>query len=398
MGSVFNQILAASWAAILSLPARLGASAVAVFGTACVVGVFISVLSMAAGFEKTLVGAGSDSTMIVMRNGATSELNSGISNEQAQLIADAPGVRHDEAGRPVAAAELYVIVDIPTREGGNSSANVPLRGVQAHSYTVRDNLRIVEGRAFHEGQDELIVGRAAQSKFAGLNVGDAIKIGQNEWRIVGAFEAGGSVSESELWCDAPILQQAYRRGSSFQSVRVKVDGTAALDSFKKALASDPRLNVDLQSEKDYYATQSEGMTAFIKWVGYPLAILMAFGAVFGALNTMYASVSARTREIATLRALGFGSSSVICSTLVESLLLAFVGGLIGSVVVYFVFNGYTVSTMNGASFSQVVFAFAVTPELLVLGIYAVVLIGVLGGLFPAIRAVRVPIVVALRES
>jgi putative ABC transport system permease protein len=397
MGSVLNQILAASWAAILSLPARLGASAVAVFGTACVVGVFISVLSMAAGFEKTLVAAGSDSTIIVMRNGATSELNSGISNEQAQLIADAPGVRHDGAGDPVAAAELYVIVDIPMRDGG-TSANMPLRGVQAHSYAVRDNLRIVEGRAFQEGQNELIVGRAAQGKFAGLNVGDAIKLGQNEWRIVGAFEANGSVSESELWCDARILQQAYRRGGSFQSVRVKVEGAAALDSFKKALASDPRLNVDLQSEKEYYATQSEGMTAFIKWVGYPLAILMAFGAVFGALNTMYASVSARTREIATLRALGFGNLSVICSTLVESLLLAFVGGLIGAVVVYFVFNGYTVSTMNGASFSQVVFAFAVTPELLVLGIYAVVVIGLLGGFFPALRAVSVPIVVALRES
>jgi putative ABC transport system permease protein len=398
MGSLFNQIIAASWAAILSLPARLGASMVAIFGTACVVGVFISVLSMAAGFEKTLVAAGSDNTMILMREGATSEMNSGLSYEQTQLIADAPGVQRDDSGRAIAAAELYVIVDIPM-QGTGTSANVPLRGVQAHSLAVRDNIRIVEGRNFQEGQNELIVGRAAQGKFRGLNVGDSIKFGQSEWRIVGIFEDNGSVSESEVWCDVRILQQAYRRGNSFQSVRVKLNTPAALDEFKKTLASDPRLSmVGVQSERDYYATQSEGMTKFIKAIGYPLAILMAIGAIFGAVNTMYASVSARTREIATLRALGFGSLSVICSTLVESLLLAFAGGLIGAVIVFFVFNGYTVSTMNGASFSQVVFAFAVTPQLLLLGIYAVVVIGLLGGLFPAIRAVRVPVVVALRES
>lgn len=397
MGSLFNQILAATWSAILSLPARLGASAVAVFGTACVVGVFISVLSMAAGFEKTLLAAGSENTLIVMREAATSEMNSGLGNDQVQLIMDAPGVQRDANGRPVAAAELYVIVDIPKRDT-DSPANVPLRGVQAHSFTVRDNIRIVEGRNFQEGQNELIVGRSAQAKFAGLSVGDSIKFGQSEWRIVGAFEADGSVSESELWCDVRILQQAYRRGNSFQSVRVKLTEPAALDGFKKALASDPRLNVAVQTEKDYYAGQSEALTKFIKWIGYPLAILMAIGAVFGAINTMYASVSARTREIATLRALGFGNLSVVCSTLVESILLAFAGGLIGAVIVYFVFNGYTVSTMNFASFSQVVFAFAVTPELLWQGINAAVWIGLVGGLFPALRAVRVPVVVALRES
>jgi putative ABC transport system permease protein len=284
------------------------------------------------------------------------------------------------------------------RDGGNP-ANVPLRGVQQHSFTVRDNVRIVEGRNFQEGQNELIVGRAAQGKFAGLNVGDSIKFGQSEWRIVGAFEDNGSVSESELWCDVRILQQAYRRGNSFQSVRVKLNTPQALDEFKKALASDPRLAiVGVQSEKDYYSVQSEGMTKFIKAVGYPLAILMAIGAVFGALNTMYASVSARTREIATLRALGFGNLSVICATVVESMLLAFAGSLLGAVIVYLVFNGYTVSTMNGASFSQVVFAFAVTPQLLWQGINAAVWIGLIGGFFPALRAVRVPVVVALRES
>jgi putative ABC transport system permease protein len=396
MGTL-NQILAASWAAILSLPARLGASAVAVFGTACVVGVFISVLSMAEGFEKTLLAAGSDNTIIVMREAATSEMNSGLSNEQVQLIMDAPGVQRGADGRALAAAELYVIADIPKRDN-DGSANVPLRGVQPHSLTVRDNIRIVEGRSFEEGQNELIVGRAAQREFAGLNVGDTVKLGQNEWRVVGAFEDAGSVSESEMWCDVRILQQAYRRGNSFQSVRVKLENPAAIDDFKKVLASDPRLVVGVQTERDYYATQSEAMTKFIKWIGYPLAILMAIGAMFGALNTMYASVSARTREIATLRALGFGSLSVICSTLIESILLAFVGGLVGAVIVYLVFNGYTVSTMNGASFSQVVFAFAVTPQLLWQGINAAVWIGLLGGFFPALRAVSVPVVVALRES
>ncbi|MBN1378181.1 MAG: ABC transporter permease [Gammaproteobacteria bacterium] len=392
-----NQAVAVSLNNIRGLPSRLGASSVAVFGTACVVGVFISVLSMAAGFQKTMTAAGSANTYIVTREGAISEMNSGLSFEQTQLIANAEGVAKDADNNPIASAELYVIVDIP-KKTTNTDANIPLRGVQGPAFKVRDNIKIVEGRNFTPGQNELIVGRAAQSQFAGLNIGDTIKFGQSEWNIVGVFEDGGSVSESELWCDVRILQQVYRRGNSYQSVRVKLTGEEVLPEFKEALASDPRLTVSIKSERDYYAEQSEGLTQFIKLIGYPLAILMAIGAIFGAVNTMYSSVSARTREMATLRALGFGNFPIIISTLVESVLLAFVGSLIGSVFVYMVFNGYTVSTMNGQSFSQVVFAFSITPELLWQGMNAAIWIGLIGGVFPAIHAVRVPVVVALRES
>jgi putative ABC transport system permease protein len=391
-----NQTIAVSVNNIRSLPDRLGASSVAVFGTACVVGVFISVLSMAAGFQKTMLAAGSENTYIITREGATSEMASGLSYEQTQLIANAEGVAKDDSNNPIASAELYVIVDIP-KKTTNTDANIPLRGVQEQAFNVRDNVKIVEGRRFTPGQNELIVGRAAQGQFANLDLGDTIKFGQSEWSIVGVFEDGGSVSESELWCDARILQQVYRRGNSYQSVRVKLAGKEALPEFKAVLASDPRLVVGIQSEQDYYAEQSKPLTMFIKWVGYPLAILMGIGAIFAAVNTMYSSVSARTREMATLRALGFGNLPIVFSTLVESVLLAFIGSVIGSVIVYVVFNGYTVSTMNGQTFSQVVFAFSITPELLWQGMNAAIWIGLIGGIFPAVHAVRVPVVMALRE-
>lgn len=390
-----NQIVTVTIMNIRNIPQRLGASSVAVFGVACVVGVFIGVLSMASGFQKTMVGAGSEDTVVVLRSGSMAELNSGLDHEQIQLIMDAPGVlRHDN--KPVASAELYVIVDIIKRSTG-TAVNVPLRGVQTGAFTVRDNINIVEGRRFEEGRNELIVGRAAQRQFAGLDMGSTLKFGQSEWRVVGVFEAGGSVSESELWSDVRVLQPAYRRSNTFQSVRVKLESPQAYAQFKEALASNPRLDVSIQYEREYYAAQSEGLSRFIKIVGYPLAFLMALGAVFGAINTMYASVSARAREIATLRALGFGAFPVAVSTLLESLLLSLLGSLIGAIAVYALFNGYSVSTMNGPNFSQVVFDFAVTPGLLVEGFNAAVWIGLLGGVFPAIRAARMPVVMALRE-
>lgn len=397
MFSTINQTIAVSINNIRSLPSRPGSSAVAVFGTACVVGVFIGMLSMAAGFQKTMQAAGSSNTFIITREGATSELNSGLSYEEAQLIADAPGVARDANNTAMASAELFVIVNIP-KKSTNTDANVPLRGVQPQAFNVRDNIKIVEGRKFQPGQNELIVGRAAQSQFANLDVGGSIKFGQSEWTIVGAFEDGGSVSESELWCDVRILQQVYRRGNSYQSVRVKLNDGDAVSEFKKALESDPRLVTSIQSEEDYYAEQAKPLTMFIKFIGYPLAILMGIGAIFGSVNTMYSSVSARTREMATLRALGFGNVPIVVSTLVESVLLAFTGSLIGSIVVYFAFNGYTVSTMNWQTFSQAVFAFSITPELLWQGMNAAIWIGLIGGIFPAIHAIRVPVVVALRES
>jgi len=377
------------------IPARPGASLVAVIGVAAVVGVFAAVLSMAAGFERTMQSAGSASVAVVMREGATTEMNSGLTYEQTQIIANAPGLAADTAG-PLASAELYVVVDLP-RKDTNTSANVPLRGVQPAAYGVRAHFELLAGRVFEPGRNELIVGRAAQSQFAGLELGASVRFGGSSWLVVGVFAAGGGVEESEIWCDARVLQPAYRRGNSFQSVRARLVDRAAFDDFTSALARDARLQVDVLRETDYYAQQSQSLTEFIRLIGYPIAILMAIGAIFGALNTMYSSVAARTREIATLRALGFGPVSVATATIVESMVLALAGGLLGAAIAYLGFNGYTASTLNGASFSQVVFAFAVTPALLLQGLLGALMIGCIGGLPPAVRAVRLPVIAALRE-
>lgn len=390
-----RQILAITWLNLRNLPHRLGSSLVAIVGVAAVVLVFAAVLSMAKGFERTMVSAGADDTAIIMRSGSASEMNSGLSNEQVLLIENAPGVLKD-GDEALLSAELYVIVDMTMRNTG-TGANVPFRGVQPHAFDVRRDVELVDGRMFEQGKNELIVGRAAQQQFVGLDVGSAIQFGQNTWQVVGMFEAGGSVSESELWTDVRVLQNAYRRGNSFQSVRVRLQDEQSLETLDAALEDDPRIDVDVLSERDYYSSQAEGMTQFIKSVGYPLTILMAIGAIFGALNSMYSSVSVRGKEIATLRALGFGPLPVMVSTIIESTLLALIGGLIGALIALVVFNGFQVSTLNGASFSQVVFDFAVTPDLLKQGMFAALIIGLVGGFFPAIRAARLPVAQALRE-
>jgi putative ABC transport system permease protein len=390
-----RQLAAVTAMNLRNLPARPGPSAVAVLGVAAVVGVFAAVLSMAKGFERTMLAAGAEDVAIVLRAGATAELNSGLGFEQTQIIADMPGIARVD-GAPAASAELYVVVDLP-KKSTNTSANVPLRGIQPTGYVVRPGLEIVEGRRFEPGRNEIVVGRAAQRQFAGLGVGQTVRFGQTDWRVVGAFEDGGSVSESELWCDVRVLQPAWRRGNTFQSVRVRLEDPARLDELEAALARDPRVEVDVFAERDYYAEQSAPLSRFIRIVGYPLSILMAIGAVFAALNTMYSAVAARTREIATLRAIGFRPGVVALATMIESTVLALIGGLIGAAVAYLVFNGFTVSTLNGASFSQVVFDFAVTPDLLRQGLVAALIIGLLGGILPAVRAARLPVVTALRE-
>jgi putative ABC transport system permease protein len=342
-----------------------------------------------------MLNAGSEDTAVIMRSGSTSELNSGLSNEQVLIVANAPGILKD-GDAAVMSAELYVVVDVKKRST-DTEANVPFRGVQPGAFAVRRKVSLAEGRMFAQGKNELIVGRSAQQEFKGLDLGTKIRFGQNEWAIVGVFDADGSVSESELWTDVRVLQDAYRRGNSYQSVRVKLQSEDSIATLEQVLAKDPRLDAEVQSERAYYASQADGMIKFIKAVGYPLTILMAIGAIFGALNSMYASVSVRGREIATLRALGFGPVPVMVSTIIESTVLALAGGLIGAALAYLLFNGMQVSTLNGPSFSQVVFDFAVTPELLKQGLYAALIIGVIGGLFPAIRAARMPVAQALRE-
>lgn len=390
------QIFTVTLMNIRNIPQRLGTSSVAIFGVACVVAVFIGVLSMAAGFQRTMVNVGSPDAVIIMRSGSTSEMSSGMGYDQTKIVLDMPGLQK-EGDTPLASAELFVVVNINKKATG-TSANASLRGVHPAAFKVRDKFKIVEGRNFEPGKNELIVGRGAQKQFSDLALGSVIKFGKVDWTVVGVFESGGGLAESELWCDAKLLQAAYNRGNSYQTIRAKVEGKKGLADLKTALASDPKLTLDVMPEAEYLAEQSEALSKVIKWVGYPVAIIMAIGAIFGAINTMYTSVSTRTREIATLRALGFGAFPVAFSTLVESLVLAILGGALGAIVVYFAFNGYTVSTLNFASFSQVVFDFAVTPALVKQGVTFAVVIGFIGGLFPAVRAATLPVAQALRDK
>ena len=390
-----SQVSAVSKFGLLSIPQRRGSVAAAVFGIAGVVGVLVGVLSMGAGFRKALIASGSPDAAIVLRSGADSEMVSGFLRESTRFIADAPGVARSDEG-PLASAELFVIINLPKRSTG-TDANVPMRGVERAALKVRDKLKLQQGRMFEWGQNEVIVGVGAANGFAGLELGGKLRVGRREWPIVGIFSAGGSTAESEIWTDATALQGAYNRGDTFQSVYVKLVSPGAFPEFKDSLTTDPRLSVKVLRQLDYYAEQSTAVNRLINTLGYLIAALMAIGAVFGALNTMYSSVSARTREIATLRALGFGSGAVVVSVMIESLALALIGGVVGAVMAYVTFNGLRTSTMNWNSFSQVTFAFAVTPDLLVQGIVWAVIIGLIGGLFPALRGARLPIAAALRE-
>ena len=378
-----------------SIGQRLGASAASALGVAGVVAVFVAVLSIGEGFRATMVATGAPDAAVVFRGGTDTEMNSVLGLEQTRIIADAAGVRRGAEG-PLASAELFVVVDVAKRSSG-TVANVPLRGVQPAALAVHDRVRVVEGRKFETGRNEIIVGVGAAQQFRGLNLGARLRWGENEWTVVGIFESGGTIAESELWCDAGVLQPAYRRGASFQSVHVRLDSPDAFSRFKDALTSDPRLDVRVIRESEYWEEQSRMLRAVIRNLGGLVAMLMGIGAVFGALNTMYSAVAARTREIATLRALGFGGTAVVASVLVESLLLALVGGTLGGSIAFLLFNGYQTSTMNWQSFSQVAFAFRVTPALMVQGIGYSILMGLLGGMFPAIRAARLPIATALRE-
>ncbi|HWV14589.1 MAG TPA: ABC transporter permease [Cellvibrio sp.] len=395
MHNTLIQIYNISTMNLCAIPRRLGSSLTAVLGVACVVGVFVSVLSMATGFQRTMASAGSPDTVIFIRAGALTEMSSGLSFEQTQLVAQLPGIARRD-NQPLTSAELFVVADL-AKKTSNLAANVSLRGVQPAAFTVRDKVKIIAGRNFEPGKNELIVGRSAQQQFANLEIGNKIKLGQSQWQVVGIFAAEGGLPESEIWCDAKILQGIYRRGNRFQTIRAKIDGPDSVAQLRAAIAADPQMIVDVRLETEYLAEQSEPLSKFIKLVGYPLAIIMALGAIFAAINTMYTSVSARTREIATLRALGFGPLPVAASILLESLVLALAGGVIGSIVVYCVFNGYTVSTLNFASFSQVVFDFAVTPSLVIQGVVMAIVIGIIGGLFPAYRAVNMPVAAALRD-
>ncbi len=390
------QIVTLAAVNVRTLPQRFGASVSSIFGIAGVVAVLVGVLSIAEGFRRAMNVSGRADTAIVLRSGADTEMMSGLSRDATRIVLDTEGLARDKDG-PVGSSELFVVINLPKRSTG-TDANVPLRGVERAAFDVRGNIHIVRGRAFEWGKNEVIAGLGASEEFAGLDLGSSIPVGKESWKVVGIFTAGGGIAESEIWTDAAVLQPAYRRGNSFQAVYARLERPDEFQEFKDRLTANPQLNVKVVRQTDYYAEQSTVIYNLITGLGTLIAGMMGIGAVFGALNTMYSAVSARTREIATLRALGFGAAPVVISVLLEALFLALIGGLVGAGLAYFAFDGFRAATINWQSFSQVAFAFDVTPLLLAKGIFYAAIIGLVGGLFPAIRAARLPIASALRES
>lgn len=393
---MLSQIIAVTGVNIRSIPARLGSSTVAVIGIAGVVLVFVAVLSIAEGVNATMKASSDPNLVLILRAGSDTEMTSGLAGDAVRVIQDAPGIARDASGAPLTSPELFVVVDHPLKRGG-SAANVPLRGVSPEAFQVHNRLKIVEGRNIEFGKNEIIAGRAAAQQFVNLNVGTTLKWGENTWTLVGIFEEGGAVSESELWCDVKVLQPAYRRGNSYQSVYARVASGESFQQLKDALTSNPQITVTPMRAAEYYGSQTEVLQRIIRTIGGIIAVLMGIGAVFGAVITMYTAVASRTREIATLRALGFGSIPVVISVLAESVLLGSIGGVIGGAIAWLAFDGYQTATMNFQSFSQIAFSFAVTPQLLFTALVISLVMGTAGGLLPAIRAATLPVVTALRE-
>jgi putative ABC transport system permease protein len=378
-----------------SLRVRWTSTIVAVLGIAGSVGVFVAMLALARGFRATLVASGSPHNAIIRRAGATSELESAVNLDQVRVIEDAPGVARGPQG-PLVSAEVVVIAAFPLRATG-TDANVQVRGVSPKVWGVRDSVKIKAGRAFQPGLNELVVGKNAAISYSGLELGQTVRFGGGTWTVVGIFDAGNSAFDSEVWCDTNVLNQVYQRPQNiFQSVTARLTSPDAFQGFKDALTADPRLTVQVDREIEYYERQSRMLTTMIVVLGSIVASVMGIGAVFGALNTMYSAVAERAREIATMRALGFGALAVVLSFLFESLCIAFVGGALGCVGVL-PLNGLTTGTINWQTFSHLAFAFRVTPILLAGGLGFALVMGVFGGVPPAIRAARARVAVALRE-
>ena len=411
-GAVVLAVLVAAWLAltrrgrqaasvanvgISTLRQRLGSSAVIVVGIAGVVGVLVALLAMAEGYSQTLRATGSADTAVVMRGASASEVMSVMDHDSVVQIAQTAGIARDAAGKPIASDELVVAANLPVKGGvGDEESSVQLRGVGEQAWAVRPQVKIVEGRNFKPGLRELIVGRGAARQFAGMTPGQEIKLGTNQWTVVGIF-ASGDALESEVWGDAAVVADTYRRGSGRASVTVRLADPKAFDAFKTALEANPQLKIDASTTLDYFNKQSEGMTKIIRAMGIAVGAIMAIGAMFGALNTMFAAVAARAREIATLRAIGFGGLPVVVAVMLETMLLAAIGGIIGGLLAYLVFNGFSASTMAAGSVGKLNFALRVTPDLLWTGLKWALAIGFIGGLFPAVRAASLPVSTALRE-
>jgi putative ABC transport system permease protein len=378
-----------------SMRARWLSAIVAVVGIAGTVGVFCAMLALARGFHATLVSSGSPQNALIRRAGSSAELDGSVALDQVKVIEDAPGIMR-ENGQPLVSPEAVVIAGFNLRTT-HTNANVQVRGVSEETLKVRPQIKIVEGRFFQPGLAELVIGKNVESTYEGLEFGKPINFGGQTWNVVGVFDAGGSAFDSEVWADSRVLNQVYKRPENlYQSVTVRLDSPAAYNQLKDALTADPKLTVEVDRELDYYARQSQVLTTLITVLGGLVAVIMGIGAVIGALNTMYSAVSERSREIATMRAIGFAGSSIAISFVFEALIIAFIGGLLGCLFVL-PLNGYTTGTMNMQTFSHMAFAFKVTPPLLLAGVIFALLMGLIGGVPPAVRAARRPIALALRE-
>jgi putative ABC transport system permease protein len=391
-----NQATELTFITLRTIPQRFGTSLVIVIGIAGVVGVLVSVLAMSEGFRHTLTSTGRNDRVIMLRSGSDAELSSSLERDQVTLVALLPGVARAPEGPPRASAELLVMVALP-RKGQMDPNNVPFRGVQPAAFAIRNEINIVSGRRFERGVREVIVGQKAAQQFAGLSVGSKIGFRDSHWTVVGTFETGGDVHESEIWADAETTMSAFRR-SDYQSVTARLtdSSNAGFMAFKDLVSRDPRLSLSVLREPEYYAKQATVLSSLINVLGYTVSTFMAIGAMFGALNCMYSAIASRQVEIATLRAIGFGGTPVVVSVMIEAVLLALHGGVLGAVSAYLYCDGASLSTLNFNTFSQVAFDFRVTPHLMAQGLLWALIIGMAGGLLPAIQAARLPVTVALR--
>jgi putative ABC transport system permease protein len=393
MRSLLLQIAAVTTINLKSLPQRLWLSLSTVTAVALVVMVLLSFLAMANGFQRTIEGSGAPDVAVLLRAGAQSEINSAVTQDQARLIEEAPGIAKSADGRPLVSSELYIIVD-GVKRTTQTKANMPLRGIGSQGLALRRGISIVEGRMFTSGSNEIVVGRGLGNEFQGFELGKTVTFGTSRWTVVGIFAAEGTVFESEIWADLPVVQSLFKRANYIQTIRARLTSPLALQELRAYNDNDPRLKLDVKSEDAYFAEQASQTTDLIQKLGWPLAIAMAFGALAGALNTMYSSVAARATEIATLRAIGFGGFPAFIGTMIESLLLAVIGGVIGATATYLLFDGFTASTLGG-SFTQVVFSFQLSPNLIGQGVVLALIVGLVGGLPPAFRAARMPIIAGL---
>ena len=402
---------------IKSIPERWASSLVIVVGLAGVVAVFTALLAMRAGFESTLKASGRTDEAMVMRGGSDAEINSGLDRDSIDIIEQSPGIRLGADGKRLASAEMMVVAELVRKNDIRDTVNITLRGVEPAAFALRPQLKIVEGRTFTPGLRELIVGRGVTRQFAGAAPGNVVRMRGSDWTVVGVFETGDAY-ESELWGDLQVARTTFdRKGAS--SVLVALDRgagagvpgagvpaaglpaaglpAAGFDTLKASLAADPRLSVDVIRQQDYFSGQTKQFRQTIGVLASVVTGIMALGAIFAALNSMYAAVATRSKEIATLRAIGFGGAPVLVSVMLEALFLALVGGLVGASIAYVLFNNLSVSTL-GQSFTQVVFSFKITPTLVIRGLIISLIIGMVGGFLPALRATRLPVVDALRAA